>query len=273
METPTKEQKAKATRLVQKLLRLAVDPSAEEGEARNATSKTRGIMRQYGLTTDDIGQAAAQRLEKLPDPPFSWIEAEGKTAGLKWIVVALSMGHRCGYVQVPEEHPWFGLQYFDAADGRKRPMRPMHEMFPNMTESDRETPDFSVESSGIEHGATIDSKVSAHGGLTFSDTQPSPLADEGWWFGFDCAHAWDAKDPSIMSASALDLEAKYGFGDTGNVIRTTGYVEEQCRGLAEQIAAWEKPTAKQLEQENPPRDEHDIIGAFTDLVAQAKEEE
>lgn len=36
-------------------------------------------------------------------------------AGLKAIVIATPMGHRCGYVSVPAEHPLCGKHYNDVA--------------------------------------------------------------------------------------------------------------------------------------------------------------
>ena len=42
------------------------------------------------------------------------IEKEWTTqAGLKAQVIATPMGHRCGYVSVPAEHPMFGKHYDD----------------------------------------------------------------------------------------------------------------------------------------------------------------
>jgi hypothetical protein len=49
-------------------------------------------------------------------------------AGLKAVVIALDMGHRCGYVCVTKDHPWYGkddvdldvhggLTYSDMRDG------------------------------------------------------------------------------------------------------------------------------------------------------------
>ena len=35
-------------------------------------------------------------------------EREGSHSGIKWWVVALEMGYRCGYAIIPEGHPWHG---------------------------------------------------------------------------------------------------------------------------------------------------------------------
>lgn len=34
-------------------------------------------------------------------------------AGLKAVVIAKDMGHRCGYVGVSKDHPWHGKDYHD----------------------------------------------------------------------------------------------------------------------------------------------------------------
>jgi hypothetical protein len=69
-----------------------------------------------------------------------------------------------------------------------------------------------------------------HGGLTFA----RPDADCGkggedsaWWLGFDAAHAGDAPDPGLPGYRKV-------LAEMGGVIRTTAYVEAQCRALAGQ---------------------------------------
>jgi len=49
---------------------------------------------------------------------------------------------------------------------------------------------------------------------------------EAWWFGFDCAHC-DDHSPGMRSV---------GF-NRGGTYRDIGYVTEQCRSLAKQLAA------------------------------------
>jgi hypothetical protein len=61
------------------------------------------------------------------------------------------------------------------------------------------------------HGKVYDSPdVDVHGGLTFSEIEEcKEHADgQGWWFGFDCAHAGDASyDPNMTAA---DCESEEG---------------------------------------------------------------
>lgn len=112
---------------------------------------------------------------------FSTIEREWVTAaGLPAVLALTHHGLLCGYVAVSRAHPLWG-----AADDE------------------------------------VDCDV--HGGVTWSrDRLPakpaSADADRPWWFGFDCAHAWDA--PSF-----------------GGTLKGTDYVVTECERLAEQLAA------------------------------------
>lgn len=114
-------------------------------------------------------------------------------------------GHWCGYVGLPPEHPLYGKGYEDV-------------------------------------------DVEVHGGLTFADTC-QPDADEArgichvpdesepadvWWFGFDCAHAWD------FSPYDKKLETERGYPFTimaDQKYRTLAYVQAQCAQLAAQLVA------------------------------------
>lgn len=122
-------------------------------------------------------------------------------------------GVLCGYVGVPEGHPLFGKAYDDV----RVLSEDVEPAFPDV-----------------------------HGGLTFSDRcQPHAegehrgichVPDEGepdhvWWFGFDCAHAWDY-NPSY---SAL-TEAYFRQGHN-EIYRTFGYVKGEVRNLARQLAS------------------------------------
>ena len=82
------------------------------------------------------------------------------------------------------------------------------------------------------HGVeTMEQPVDVHGGCTFSqpDTDCGKGDDDAWWVGFDCAHAWDARDP--------DLPNNRGWTSTDfvdGVVRSQSYVESECRRLCEQ---------------------------------------
>lgn len=71
---------------------------------------------------------------------------------------------RCGYVEVPKAHKWFGVNYHNRENYKDSP----------------------------------ESIIDVHGGLTYS----GDLRDSGtWWFGFDCNHLGDR---AINSYTSLD---------------------------------------------------------------------
>lgn len=131
--------------------------------------------------------------------PFALL-SEGEHAGFRWEVVNNGIGYRCGYLCIPEGHPWHGQFYDDIRTPR-------------------------------------DEWPYVHGGLTFAEQDTD---NAGWWIGFDCAHAGDAPDPSLSGRdgrvastylSAIEAAGQMTFGYT---IRTTAYAEAECRKLANQ---------------------------------------
>jgi len=112
----------------------------------------------------------------------------GKHLGFEWQVIHNGMGFRCGYVKIPLGHPWYKKDYNDI-------------------------------------------EVDVHGGLTFTESDvlcEKSGPDDGWWIGFDCAHADDKPDPMLPHERDLG-----GFFRDG-VVRTQSYVENECRRVCEQ---------------------------------------
>jgi hypothetical protein len=127
--------------------------------------------------------------------------AEGEHLGFKWTVIRNTRGYRCGYVRVPVGHPWHGQDYDDV-------------------------------------------NAECHGGLTFSQadepcTAPGP--DDAWWLGFDCAHSFDAPDPTLPLSTPPEVGDSWfitsGMRNSYGVIRSQHYVEAQCFLLCAQAAA------------------------------------
>jgi hypothetical protein len=115
------------------------------------------------------------------------IEKEWTTkAGLKAEVIAHDMGHRCGYVSVPTDHPWHNKGYNDV-------------------------------------------DLDVHGGLTYAG-----MRDGNWWFGYDCAHHGDARDPELMSDEykAMLITLLNFDGDT---IKTLDFCVNECESMAWQL--------------------------------------
>lgn len=119
-------------------------------------------------------------------------------AGLRAVVLATSMGHRCGYVGVPLAHQHYGKHYDD---------------------------------SGLYD-------IEVHGGLTYSSEEIGkyPVESDLHWFGFDCAHYMDAKDASIMDETHRMLHETYPRLDVEEaVVRDLPFCERECEKLAEQL--------------------------------------
>jgi len=94
--------------------------------------------------------------------------AKGVHEGYEWEVTCNRIGYRCGYVRVPQGHPWHGKGYDDVRT------------------ADGDWPE-------------------VHGGLTFAEPDTDcgkGGEDSAWWLGFDCAHCGDAPDPELPGYNA-----------------------------------------------------------------------
>lgn len=121
---------------------------------------------------------------------------EFEHAGLPCLMVRSSLGNWCGYAAVPPGHPFHG-QHYDKPD------------------------------------------VEAHGGLTYGGACAGSIChvpkpgepDDVWWFGFDCAHAYDV---------VPEIRHRLGGIFGGDKYRNVVYVRHQVERLAEQLAAIKK---------------------------------
>lgn len=135
-----------------------------------------------------------------------WIDAE---TGLDCLIVRNRHGSLCGYVGVPEGHPNFAEDYDDV-------------------------------------------DVNVHGGLTFSelclgvaaDAEATEIChvpaagrpDHVWWFGFDCAHAFDlAPGMEALLRSVPNLPQREGDVRFHDTYRDWEYVVGEVRHLAKQL--------------------------------------
>ena len=122
-------------------------------------------------------------------------------AGLRAVVIATPMGHRCGYVGVPKNSKFYGLGYDD------------------------------VHLNGGVHGGLT---YASAGG---KNPGAYPVESDLYWFGFDCAHYDDKKDWSIMDEihkevyrTLIDLEFE------NSTIKDTAFCVAECESLAKQLA-------------------------------------
>jgi hypothetical protein len=127
---------------------------------------------------------------------------EWRCLGLPCLMVrSVVTGAWCGYVGVPPGHPYHGKGY-----------------------------------------AEVD--LSAHGGVTYADRCGGAVchvpqageSDDVFWFGFDCAHAWD--DSPMMHRGGMSrvvsASARWAYRDVRYV---KNEVERLAEQLAEQLAA------------------------------------
>ena len=155
-------------------------------------------------------------------------EIKNKYRGFTYQVLALSGGWRCGYVRIPKKHPLYGLDYtdqipttFNEISNEKVGKRGILSML-------------CVSKYGSKDRVSVDTLFDVHGGVTFTGNLENK---KSWWIGFDCAHAGDKRDRSIMDDDALNFNKEYGFDNYG-VIRTKEYVETECKSLIDQIIKW-----------------------------------
>ena len=148
------------------------------------------------------------------------LKLKGTHRGFEYMVLTMDMGHRCGYVRVPESHPLYGKHYQE------------------------------------EEVYSLD----VHGGITFSrhvTANQIEFFSEGYWIGFDCNHCFDMPDPDEMTPefrklqprmkemekkfenmfdALLGVEPWMKTKRPESKIRNDRYVESQCRNLCEQLA-------------------------------------
>lgn len=126
--------------------------------------------------------------------------------GLPCLIVRGPSGSLCGYVGVPEGHPYFGKEYNECSV----------ECHGGLTFSD-----FCAES-------TDPSKHICH--------VPAPgEPDRVWWLGFDCAHLYDYS-PSRYAREPYKSDPLWARGPM-DVYRSLWYVKNECTKLAAQLHA------------------------------------
>lgn len=184
-------------------------------------------------------------------PPGPWHNEPDKVqwmteAGLPGLIVRGPLGALCGYVGVPREHPWHGVEYGGCTLPDAKPR--------GLDKPEAEATVFEKWRAGVtvcdkdwcDHRP--ESKIDVHGGLTYSGAC-SPHADnpelgichlpdagepdDVWWFGFDCAHSGD-HTPKPSGLSYIDE-------DRGGFYHTIGAVRREVEHLASQILAARQP--------------------------------
>lgn len=148
------------------------------------------------------------------------ILAAGVFLGISYEVWAnKKRGHRCGYVGIPKNHPWFKLD-----------TRHIGENDP-CNECGREAPE---EWRG---------EVSVHGGISYGGLANAHTADEVYVIGFSCDNTSDLADPLINREAGEDDAAAYALHPTSwkRSVKSTEYCVEHCKSLCQSVAdKWEE---------------------------------
>ena len=75
--------------------------------------------------------------------------------------------------------------------------------------------------------AELEDKLEVHGSVTYADS----IRDEGYWIGFDCAHAYDLSPMNYLVGRLTGCD--YAVGDDS--YKTIKYAIKETKQLAEQL--------------------------------------
>lgn len=158
------------------------------------------------------------------------VEKDWIFEGLRCVVIMSSkVGFRCGYVGIGPDHPFYGKEYDeevevpsyvkDAVRRTELGKRSVMLLFAPALHEDKVSPELLLD---------------VHGGLTYSrDSKDYPVENnDTWWFGYDCGHAGDGKDLTVVDDFIRDLEQRF---PTGGIVRTLDYCVKECESLVHQL--------------------------------------
>jgi hypothetical protein len=169
------------------------------------------------------------------------VEKEFESNGLKCVVTFQRMGHRCGYVGVPKEHPLYGKDYSDYLEIKKTDIeeREVSGIFPLIGAMIDE-----------DERVRIEAYFNCHGGITYASGgkySSYPIESDLWWFGFDCGHCDDGKDLDLAikmfpehAMQIITMKQIEDMYPLHNTVRELDYVENECCILAKQLAEFKE---------------------------------
>jgi hypothetical protein len=168
------------------------------------------------------------------------VEIDSEYRGYRYVVTFGSHAHRCGYVGITSDNPFYGKDYTDNIDILKRAdveNKPVGKRgvitLLGMALSEES-----------EHICPVH-YFDVHWSLTYSgggEGSKYPVESDLWWYGFDCGHCEDGSDYSQAFAYGLISEQQYNsmaeierLYPTNEPVRSTEYVEQECKNLIDQI--------------------------------------
>lgn len=152
-----------------------------------------------------------------------WITA----AGFRAVVIMGTLGHHCGYVAVPKDHPLYGKDYGDDCECLTFPSDEVmgkRGIIPLFCSNGEPRPDV---------------VFNVHGSLTYSGGNGKyPVkAPDVWWFGYDCGHCTDAPSDEYLEHMRIkypDLPSVYSQV-AGTTFKDLDYNIAECESLAQQL--------------------------------------
>lgn len=129
------------------------------------------------------------------------IEKEFEVDGFKCVIVGQNWGHRCGYIEIPLYHKYYGVDYNEI--------------------------DVDV------HGGWTYAEYT-------HNNYPIESPNGTWWIGFDCNHCCDGKDLELVKSfgdtktTRFILNMNDKFPEHGEV-RTMKYVENELRNAVKEL--------------------------------------
>jgi hypothetical protein len=163
-----------------------------------------------GLHNGPMEHKTWTTIDKASWGPGPWQDEPDKeqwadeATGYACLIKRNRFGALCGYVGVPEGHPWHGRDFSELDE--------TVDVHGGLTYAD-----------SCQEGP--EDKTICH---VPGPGEPEPL----WWFGFDCHHAWDI-GPAMK---ARDRERGDDLDFPGSTYKTVAYVKAECASLAKQAA-------------------------------------
>lgn len=165
------------------------------------------------------------------------------------IVEHSSLGHLCGYVGVPSEHPMFDKDYTGCLlpSAKPRGERPYDLEEPKMPDRWLKRSQARLVCDEDDYcGHRPESILRCHGGITYSGRTIPGMKPELYYFGFDCGHLGD------LSPGLNETLSKVGLSpDTSGVYRDQQYVEYEITDLVKQLSFYQRQIAEMSAGKTP----------------------
>lgn len=129
------------------------------------------------------------------------VEKEFEVDEFKCVIIGQNWGHRCGYIEIPLDHKYYGVDYDDV-------------------------------NIDIHGGWT-------YSGYTHND-YPIKSSNGTWWLGFDCANYCDAKDIELVKSFGNTETTRFvlamnDYSQDHGTVRTLEYVENELRNAVKEL--------------------------------------